>query len=56
MPAGNWPVLLVKGEVDPGIIEDTVRYGAWNQDLYNTPIQLPGRTSEKGTWSLRELE
>ena len=35
MPAENWPVLLVKGEVDPGIIEGTVRYGAWNTALYN---------------------
>jgi len=48
MPAENWPVLLVKGEVDPGIIEGTVRYGAWNLDLYNTPLQLPGRVRAVG--------
>jgi hypothetical protein len=42
MPAENWPVLLVKGEVDPGIIEGTVRHGSWNRDLYGKPIQLPG--------------
>ncbi len=48
MPAENWPVMLVKGEVDPGIIEGTVRYGAWNQALYNFPIQLPGRVRAVG--------
>jgi len=48
MPAENWPVLLVKGEIDPGIIEGTVRYGAWNTDLYNDPIQLPGRVRAVG--------
>jgi len=42
MPAENWPVLLVKGEVDPGIIEGTVRHGSWNEALYGKPIQLPG--------------
>jgi len=48
MPAENWPVLLVKGEVDPGIIEGTIRYGAWNTALYNQPIQLPGRVRAVG--------
>ena len=48
MPAENYPVMLVKGEVDPGIIEGTVRYGAWNQLLYNLPIQLPGRVRAVG--------
>jgi hypothetical protein len=48
MPVENWPVLLVKGEVDPGIIEGTVRYGAWNTALYNLPIQLPGRVRALG--------
>jgi hypothetical protein len=48
MPAENWPVLLVKGEVDPGIIEGTVRYGGWNANLYNKPIQLPGRVRAVG--------
>ncbi|MEM3727172.1 MAG: carboxypeptidase regulatory-like domain-containing protein, partial [Candidatus Bathyarchaeia archaeon] len=42
MPAENWPVLLVKGEVDPGIIEGTVRHGSWKAELYGKPIQLPG--------------
>ena len=48
MPVENWPVMLVKGEVDPGIIEGIVRYGAWNQALYNLPIQLPGRVRAVG--------
>ena len=48
MASENWPVLLVKGEIDPGIIEGTVRYGAWNTQLYNLPIQLPGRVRAVG--------
>ncbi len=48
IPAENWPVMLVKGEVDPGIIEGTIRYGSWNQALYNLPIQLPGRVRAVG--------
>jgi hypothetical protein len=48
MPAENWPVVLVKGEVDPGIIEGQVRYGAWNQALHNLPLQLPGRVRAVG--------
>ncbi len=48
MPVENWPVMLVKGEVDPGIVEGVVRYGAWNQQLYNLPIQLPGRVRAVG--------
>jgi len=48
MPVENWPVLLVKGEVDPGIIEGTVRYGAWNTTLYNQPLQVPGRVRAVG--------
>ncbi len=48
MPVENYPVMLVKGEVDPGIIEGTIRYGAWNQALYNTPLQLPGRVRAVG--------
>jgi hypothetical protein len=46
MPVENWPVMLVKGEIDPGIIEGTIRYGAWNQALYNLPLQLPGRAAQ----------
>jgi hypothetical protein len=38
----NWPVLLVKGEVDPAIISGTIRYGDLNTTLYRLPIELPG--------------
>ena len=48
MPVENWPVLLVKGEVDPGIIEGTVLYGAWNTTLYNQPLQVSGRVRAVG--------
>jgi hypothetical protein len=43
VPVENWPVLLVKGEVDPGIITGTIRYGGYNQTLYGRPINLPGK-------------
>jgi len=42
MPMENWPVLLVKGEVDPAIISGTLRYGDLNSTLYGQPINLPG--------------
>ena len=42
MPMENWPVLLVKGEVDPAIISGTLRYGDMNDTLYGQPIKLPG--------------
>lgn len=42
MPMENWPVLLVKGEVDPAIISGTLRYGDLNGTLYGSPINLPG--------------
>jgi len=48
MPMENWPVLLVKGEVDPAIISGTIRYGELNSTLYGTPIQLPGRIKAIG--------
>jgi hypothetical protein len=41
-PVENWPCLLVKGEVDPGIIEGRVYYGTWSEDLRGTPLMLPG--------------
>jgi len=47
-PYQNWPVVLVKGEVDPGIITGTIRYGGWNQSLYGQPIELPGRVRAVG--------
>jgi hypothetical protein len=42
MPMENWPVLLVKGEVDPAIISGTLRYGDLNSELYGQPISLAG--------------
>jgi len=43
MPMENWPVLLVKGEVDPAIIYGTVKYGdGSNVGLYGKPLHLPG--------------
>ena len=44
MPMENWPVLLVKGEVDPAIVWGTIRYGdSSNSTLYGLPLNLPGR-------------
>ena len=49
MPMENWPVLLVKGEADPGIIWGTIRYGDMgNQELYGLPMSLPGRVRAVG--------
>lgn len=42
VPLENWPVLLVKGEVDPAIITGTIRFGDLNGTLYSLPIDLPG--------------
>ena len=47
-PYQNWPVVLVKGEVDPGIITGTIRYGGWNTTLYGQPVTLPGRVRAVG--------
>ena len=48
VPVENWPVLLVKGEIDPGIITGTIRYGSFNTSLYGGPIDLPGRVRAVG--------
>lgn len=48
-PIENWPVLLVKGEVDPGIVTGTIRYGTFNQTLYGHPINFPGMVDMVGT-------
>jgi len=49
MPVENWPVLLVKGEVDPAIISGTVRYGGvGNGALYGLPLEVPGRVRAIG--------
>ena len=42
MPVQNWPVVLVKGEVDPAILYGTIRYGSWNQTLYGQPVPTSG--------------
>ena len=42
VPTQNWPVLLVKGELDPAIITGTIRYGGYNSTLYGNPMQEAG--------------
>jgi hypothetical protein len=49
VPVENWPVLLVKGEIDPAIVTGTIRYGGFNQSLYSRPINLPGMVDLVGT-------
>ena len=49
LPTENWPVLLVKGEVDPAIITGTVRYAGYNQTLYSQPVHEAGRVYAKMT-------
>ncbi len=41
--ASNWPVMLVKGEVDPAIITGTIRYGPYNASLAGQPVQEAGK-------------
>ena len=52
VPPENWPVLLVKGEVDPAIITGTIRYGGYNASLYGQPLQEAGRVYAKMTMRL----
>ncbi len=42
IPVENWPVMLVKGEIDPAIITGTIRYAGYNQTLYGQPVQEAG--------------
>ena len=42
LPTQNWPVLLVKGELDPAIITGTIRYGGYNSTLYGNPMLEAG--------------
>ena len=42
IPTQNWPVLLVKGELDPAIITGTIRYGGYNSSLYGQPMMEAG--------------
>ncbi len=43
VPTPNWPVLLVKGELDPSIITGTIKYGGYNSSLYGQPVELAGK-------------
>jgi len=47
-PYQNWPIVLVKGEVDPAIITGTIRYGGWSTALFGQPVALPGRVRAVG--------
>jgi len=48
----NWPVMLVKGEIDPAIITGTIWYAGYNQTLYSLPVQEAGRVYAKMTTRL----
>jgi hypothetical protein len=52
IPTQNWPVLLVKGEIDPAIITGTIRYAGYNQTLYSQPIGEAGKVWAKMTTRL----
>jgi hypothetical protein len=47
IPTENWPVMLVKGEVDPAILTGTIRYAGYNATLYGQPIGEAGRVWAK---------
>jgi len=42
VPPQNWPVLLVKGEIDPAIIWGNIYYGGYNTTLYGTGVEEAG--------------
>jgi hypothetical protein len=52
LPTQNWPVMLVKGEIDPAIISGTIRYAGYNQTLYSKPVQEAGKVWAKMTTRL----
>ena len=52
VPVQNWPVLLVKGELDPAIITGTVVYGGYNSTMYNMPLDMAGRVWAEMTTKL----
>ena len=52
IPTENWPVLLVKGEVDPAILTGTIRYAGYNSTLYGQPIQEAGKVTATMTTRL----
>ena len=45
IPTENWPVMLVKGEVDPAIATGTIRYAGYNATLYGQPVQEAGKVT-----------
>jgi len=50
IPCENYPLLLVKGELDPGYIQGRILYGgSWNYGYeYGRPIWKPGRVVAEG--------
>jgi len=52
IPTENWPVMLVKGEIDPAIMTGTIRYAGYNATLYGQPVQEAGRVWAKMTMRL----
>lgn len=47
IPTENWPVMLVKGELDPAIITGAVRYAGYNASLYGQPVREAGMVYAK---------
>ena len=43
VPPENWPVMLVKGEIDPAIITGNIKYGGYNASLYGLPVEEAGQ-------------
>ena len=43
VPPQNWPVMLVKGEIDPAIMTGRLRYAGYNSTLYGQPIAEAGK-------------
>jgi hypothetical protein len=52
VPVQNWPVLLVKGELDPAIITGTIRFAGYNSTLYGQPLNMSGRVWAQMTTKL----
>jgi hypothetical protein len=48
MDIRNWPVLTVKGEIDPAIITGFIKFGGWNTTLYGQNVTLSGRVRAVG--------
>jgi hypothetical protein len=48
MPAENWPVMVVKGEIDPAYTYGVVRFGGLNAALYGKPVNLAGKITAVG--------